>query len=310
VGVFKSKKQQPVETGRRRPVPGMQSRPASFSYYSQSQPRPEHAPTARRQPIPRSKNEVLQYIGQRFGVFIALFAAVALLLSSIQVSSNPRIRIVNDTEVYHIHSDALYQKALSRHISASWTNSNKITINTDQLAKELKSEYPELADVSVALPVLGQRPIAYLQMTRPSLLLVTPDSRAYVLDETGRVMAPASQVARLDSFKLPTISDQSGLNPEVGKLVLAGANVSFIRSVTYQLQAAHVSYDKLVLPEASQELDVYLNGRSYFVKFNAHDNSAREQAGAFLAVQQRLEKQGTLPTAYVDVRLPGRAYYK
>jgi hypothetical protein len=307
--MFKSKKP-PEETGRRRPIPGSQSRPASFSYYSQSQPRGENTPTARRQPIPKPKTEVLHYVGQRFGVFIAIFATAALLISSVQVSRNPRIRIVNDTEVYRIHSDSLYQEALSRELQASWTNSNKITINTDQLALDLQKSYPELADVSVALPVLGQRPIAYLQMTRPSVLLVTTGGNAYVLDETGRVLAPAARVTNLDSFKLPTVTDNSGLNPEVGKLVLPGSTINFIRGVTYQLQSAHVAYDKLVLPEASQELDVYLSGKSYLVKFNAHDDSAREQAGAFLAVQARLDKQGSLPASYIDVRLPGRAYYK
>jgi hypothetical protein len=307
--MFGSKKQTEEPPRRRSPVT-QDKRPQNYSYYSRNSPRSETPNITRREPLPRDKGEILRYLGQRFGVLIAIFATAALFISSIQVSSSPRVRVVNDTEVYRIHSDSLYQEALSRHLKESWSNTNKITINTDELAKQLKSEYPELADVSVALPVLGQRPIAYLQMTRPTLLLVSSTGAAFVLDENGRVLAPASQVSNLDSFKLPTITDDSGLDPEVGKLVVSGSTVSFVKSVTYQLQAAHVAYDRLVLPSASQELDVYLQGKPYYAKFNTHEATSREQAGALLVVQKTLAKQGTVPTAYIDVRLPGRAYYK
>jgi hypothetical protein len=304
------KKQKDSENSRRRPAPT--GRTGNFSYYTQSRSSRtiNDQPVARRQPIPRDKAEIARYVGQRFGVILAVIAALALLVSSLQVSMTPRIKILNDGSVYRVHSNEAYEEGASHTLRSSWTNTNKITINTSMITGDLRSEFPEIAEASIVLPVLGQRPILYLQLTRPSLVLVTSAGSAYVLDETGRVLAPAAQVDNLDSFKLPTILDQSGLEPKTGRLVLSSSTVSFITSVLYQLQKAGVQYTTLTLPASSQELDVGLTGRNYIVKFNTHAATAREQAGSYLAVQANLDKAGKSPAEYIDARLPGRVYIK
>lgn len=306
------RKQKESEHTRRRPAATQGPRAGNFSYYTQARSNRGTAdqPLARRQPLPRDKAEIARYVGQRFGVIVAVAAALALLVSSLQVSMTPRIKILNDDHVYRVHSDAAYEAGISRALRSSWTNTNKITINTTKVSADLRAEFPEIADVSIALPVLGQRPVVYLQLTRPSLVLVTSSGSAFVLDETGRVLAPAAQVDNLDSFKLPTITDQSGLAPKTGHLVLSRSSVTFISEVVYQLQKAGLPYTTLTLPPSSQELDVGLAGKPYLVKFNTHTDTARQQVGGYLAVQASLDKQGKTPAQYIDARLPGRVYYK
>ncbi|MGH7241431.1 MAG: hypothetical protein ACREGB_03995, partial [Candidatus Saccharimonadales bacterium] len=68
--------------------------------------------------------------------------------------------------------------------------------------------------------------------------------------------------------------------------------------------------ESMALPPAAYELDVKPAGVGYFVKFNMHEDTARQQAGTFLAVRERLVSQGVTPGSYIDVRLDGRAYYK
>ena len=295
--------------GRRRPATDS-AQGRRYAYYSQSHDT-SGVPRARREPLPRSRAEVLRYLAQRFGTIMALVAVVALLVSSVQVSMQPRLVEVNDTSVYRLHPDATYIAAAEQQLRSSWTNTNKITINTNAVVAHLKADYPEIADASVALPVFGQRPVLYVQLTRPSLLLIGNDGSAWVLDETGRVLAPASQVDKLDSFQLPSVSDQSGLPLKSGHLALDGDEVKFIEMIVYQLKTAHLTYSRLVLPPASQELDAYVDGQPYFIKFNLHDSGgAQQQAGAAIATLAYMKKQGKVPTSYLDVRLPTRAYYK
>jgi hypothetical protein len=64
------------------------------------------------------------------------------------------------------------------------------------------------------------------------------------------------------------------------------------------------------LPPAASELDVQLNGRPYFVKFNLQSNNPRGEAGTFLATIAQLSRQNIVPGHYVDVRVDGRAYYQ
>jgi hypothetical protein len=242
---------------------------------------------------------------------IALVALIALLITSVQVSMQPRLSILNETAVYRLHPDEVYEEAVSKSLRGSWTNSNKITINTARIASDLKRSFPEVADASVALPVLGQRPLVYIQLTKPSLILVSTDGSAAVLDEKGRVLAPASQVDDLDSLKLPTVSDESGLSRQTGSLALSSGSMQFIQTLLYQLKVAGIDFSRLVLPAASQELDVYVHGGAYHGKFNLHaEDTAREQAGSFIATAAYLKKQGTAPKSYIDSRVPGRSYYK
>jgi hypothetical protein len=77
------------------------------------------------------------------------------------------------------------------------------------------------------------------------------------------------------------------------------------------LQQQHLAVATFVLPAGSSELDVYLDGKPYYMKCNlALSDTAREQVGTFLAVQHDLEEQGRRPGQYIDVRIAGRAYYK
>ncbi len=305
------RKQKPVEQTRRRPT--VQSgRTSPYTYYSQAKASEATDPVrARHQALPRPKKEILSYVVQRFGLILAIIAALALLISSVQVSMQPRLVIVNNTAVYRLHPDASYEADVARTLRSSWLNTNKITINTDSVVRRLKTDYPEVADASVALPIIGQRPIVYLQLTRPSLIMVATDGSASVLDENGRVLAPAAQVANLDRFSLPTVTDQSGLSLSPGRLALAKGTVEFISEIVGQLQAAKINYSRLVLPSSSQELDVYVQDKPYMVKFNTHDpRTAREQAGEYLATAHYLQEKGITPASYIDARLSGRVYYK
>jgi hypothetical protein len=110
--------------------------------------------------------------------------------------------------------------------------------------------------------------------------------------------------------KLPQVVDQSGLQVKLNQQALTSADVSFIQTVVAQLAARKVTVSSLVLPASSNELDARIAGQTHFVKFNLHDNDARQQAGAYLATIAQLKRKNTPPSQYIDVRVPGRAYYQ
>lgn len=86
--------------------------------------------------------------------------------------------------------------------------------------------------------------------------------------------------------------------------------MAFIQTVLYQLQQKHIVVTMLVLPAASREFDLYIDGARYYGKFNLASDTARQQAGTFLATKHYLEGKGLAPQEYIDVRVDGRAYYK
>ena len=108
---------------------------------------------------------------------------------------------------------------------------------------------------------------------------------------------------------LVVAEDQTGLPVTLGKTALPSINVQFISDVLVEMQAKKVAVTGVVLPKATNEVDLRVAGVPYLVKFNLRGD-ARAEAGTYLATKQYLESRGKTPGEYVDVRVDGKAYYR
>jgi len=292
---------------RRRVVHGGGSRP--FSYYtSRVTEAPEPPKAVRRGPAPA--DETQQRRPWRAWLTGWVFWALLLVVIGcagklLFLSSNPQVVVVGKTATTasYLRPDSAYAAAAQKLLDGSITNRNKLTVDTGGVNQALKHKFPELLSVSLEVPFLGNRPVLYVQPADPSLVLQTPHGN-YALNQTGLVL---SLLTRLPA-KVPVVVDQSGLTPQPGKQVLPGSTVSFAETVAYQFKTAQLPISTFVLPaNAPYELDVRLSGRPYAVRFNLQAD-ALTQSGAAIATMQQLGS--TVPSQYVDVRVPGRAYYK
>ncbi len=143
----------------------------------------------------------------------------------------------------------------------------------------------------------------------PTLILQTIAGNAYVIDDRGRALLPASQVPQISKLSLPTVTDQSGLSIALGKVALPSSSVTYITEVVGQLRAQQLAIAALTLPAASSELDVRVSGAPYTIRFNLQGN-ARAEAGTYLAAIAQLNREHKVPSTYIDVRVDERAYYK
>jgi hypothetical protein len=243
-------------------------------------------------------------------VFVVL--VIALAFGNLVLTRNPEIVVheLSNGQQLLLRSQEAYQDAARDILAGSLANTNKLTINTGQIAKELRHKFPELAHVSVVLPVIGNQPTIHIQTAQPALVLAS--SRAggvYLVDSSGRAIMEAAKVAAPVKEKLPAVQDQSGLPISVGSSALPSSNIDFITEVTGQLSAKGIKVSSMVLPPGGSELDIWIEGAPYFVKFNLRGD-ARVGAGAFLAVKQHLEREGKTPSSYIDVRVENKAYYR
>jgi cell division septal protein FtsQ len=259
----------------------------------------------------RRRERIVRYWRQRLGMFIAGVALIVCVLYTLHLNNQPKVvSLAQSSNSYFLQSTDVYQQAAAKAFASSIFNDNKITVNSVGIQERLQKQFPELSDVSVTIPLMSHRPIVYIAPTTPSLVLAN-SSDSFVLDNNGKALLTTSQVADLEKLGLPTVTDQTGLKVKTGDFALAGTAVSFIQTVKAELEAKGVAIDTMTLPSnGAFELDVKPKGAGYFVKFNLHEDSARQQAGTFLAVRARLATQSTTPSSYIDVRLDGRAYYK
>jgi hypothetical protein len=285
--------------------------PQAFSYYSnrvveprqtRSQPRSsEGKKSDKQEQKPKTQRSFLASLP----LWLLLIVIIVCVVKILVLSSSPKIIVVGKSSVTanYTQSNDVYASAAHKLLASSITNHTKLTVNTNGVTQSLKREFPELVDVSMSIPLISNRPVVYVQPAMPTLVLQNGSSN-YALNESGVVLA------QLDSLPsgIPTIVDQSGIAPEPGKQVLPSGTVAFVQTVAYQLTAAHLAISTFILPAGSPyELDVRLEGRPYDIRFNLEADSLT-QSGAAIATIGQLGS--TVPSSYIDVRVPNRVYYK
>lgn len=244
-------------------------------------------------------------------VFIASLVIILCIVDELSLSSSPKIVILSSTASnLFLRDTAVYQAEAAKLLSGSWYNHNKLTVDTNGISSTLERSFPELLDVSVTLPILGHRPVIYIQPSEPGLALTTNDGKTFLLDSNGKALMAVTG-HQLQGLHVVGVTDQSGLRVSIGSTVLPSTTVNFLQIVLSQLSAQQMTIKSVVLPPSSnQEVDVYLANAPYYGKFNLEQGDALQQVGTFIATSHYLTSQGKGPQQYIDVRIDGRAYYQ
>lgn len=308
------------DTGRQRdPIsrqPGNAMGPnRTFSYYasrSQSDISTGRESLQSKVPLRRLPSR-FQRLRKHVWWFVGVLLLSGCILYNLQLSTTPKIvALTGSATTPFLQPSETYQQSAKAMFTESAANRNKLTVNTADIARRLRGKYPEIQQVSVSLPVIGSTPTIYIRPAEPAMVLAAPNG-TFIVDENGRALAEATAGMNLSRLRVPSVTDQSGLTVNLGQQVLPRSAASFIRIINSQLQQQKIAIQSMTLPAAAGELDVYISGKPYFIKFNLEQGSEDQallQVGTFVAVMKQLAKQGTAPNQYVDVRLEGRAYYK
>lgn len=305
---FRKQKKDQLDRPRQRSAQSLPARDKVFSYRAN---RSEHSESTNRS-MDRLQAERR---GPRLPVFLrrarsltVLALILVFLVLTLRLTGPVRVMPTGtkDGQVF-LRDQSMYNQA-AQELFSPILNKNKLTINTSGISEKMRQEFPELRTVTVTLPFFKSQPTMYIQPAIPAVILVAHGGM-YVLDSSGRALITGNEVRKLQDIKVPIVNDQSGLSVSLGKVALPRNSVAFITQFVGQLRAKGVVVTSLTLPAGNEQLELKLQGSGYTVTCNMRGN-AREQAGAFLAVKGLLDSQHKAPVEYIDVRVPGRAYYK
>jgi hypothetical protein len=302
----RSKDRTPVG-GRLRQTNPVERQP-TFSYYAnRTSERPGDGPQDR-QPsgagTPGGGRRRRRRLVSQVPFWLVLVLAVVCAGKLLLLSNDPKIVVVDDAAVSYLQKPDVYAAAAKQVFAGDVTNHVKLTADLNGMAAQLEQRFPELEAVSVATPFIGSRPIVYVVPAQPNLVLRTTTG-AYAVNKMGVVLAELPAGVSLDALE---VTDKSGVQPTPGKQILPSSTVRFIQMVAFQLEHAKQSIISITLPEGSSyEVAVQLADKPFVVRFNLQAD-ARQQAGAALATLERLGGAG--PNEYLDVRTPGRVYYR
>jgi len=233
---------------------------------------------------------------------------IAILGDLLWLDNQPKLTILNGSTNVLMKSKSTYEIAAQKIINSSLVNRNKVTINVSAITSGLEKEFPEIANATLTLPFTGHQIQIYLQPSNPQLL-VDGGSGVFAVNNNGVAIGQETAPTMiLGNLGLPKVNDED-LSVKTGQQALSSGDVAFVEYVISELRVQHLNVTSLTLPPASRELDVVVSDQHYYIKFNLQ-NSAEEQVGSYITTQQYLSKNNITPAQYIDVRVPGRAYYK
>jgi hypothetical protein len=199
-----------------------------------------------------------------------------------------------------------YSQIVNEILGQSWLNASKVTINKDKIASEIKKSMPEASQVTVTIPILGNKPDIKITTDSALAIFSNSDNQRYVLSGKGRVLLPLGEST--DNLnKLPVVSNKTGINLEEGQQFLTPAQAIALSKVIFQTNGSDkVTYE---IPLQPQEVLLRDESRgSYFVRLTLDPDTIEQQYGAYLATLANT--QADPPREYVDARLADKVFVK
>lgn len=240
-------------------------------------------------------------------MILAFVTILACIGYNFFLSTDPRILVQGEAAQKTLLQDTdKYEAAIHEELMTTPLNRTKVTFNVAKTSDNLSNQFPELSSVNVTLPLMGIKPVVHLQPATPVLILVTASGLSYIVDVDGKVIS--TNIAKVPQ-DIPIVNDRSGLEVELGKHVLARADVRFIEDFKYQLDAKGLAIESLLLPAGTHELQVRLKDTSYYIRTSLREDAVH-QAGTLIATLKYLEGKGATPKTYVDIRISERIFYK
>lgn len=309
--MFKKRTQKPAPRSRNPHIQPQTNK--IFSYYNVKRPVEVEDAESGQQTARHSRDETVSKAAKHvflkrlaaLGIFVAL--GMVLLINARLVPSEAKIVLRGTPEQRLLLQDEkIYKAGVAKIMQSKLENRTKLTFSGKAFSQAMKKQYPEISLANVSLPIIGGQATVYIEPSPVALLFITQDKKAYVLDNEGKIISESiSNVPQ----GAPTVSDQSGIAPKMGMQALPRSDVYAIQVILRQLKEKGIAVESMVLPNNAQRLEVRLQGRPYGVRFNLHDNIL-QQAGAYIAVQRKLDKDNVQPKEYIDVRVADRVYYK
>lgn len=284
------------KTKSRTPSRNPSRRPRVTSYY-RSESQPDQASPFAKKPPPRSTRRFI--LG--FLDIILIFLILLGIGYSSMIKANPKV-VVSDTS---FHAAAVYQTVAAVNLK-QLKNRNKITFNEESLAASLQKQFPEINNVQVELPFFSEQPTIRIAVGKPAFILQS-SAGGFVINASGIAVTKASKLP--GAKDLMKVQDQSGFDIRSGSQVLSTGNVTFIQNLVAQCRLARVAISNLILPSQPQEIYLRTSDQPYYVKFYL-GGDVLTQTGQFLAARKNFMASGQTPSQYLDVRIPGKIFYK
>lgn len=192
---------------------------------------------------------------------------------------------------------------VTKYLKSSLAGKNWLFLDTNSLKGRLQKTFTG----QEAIMVEKQFPNKLIVKTdeQKSAIVWKTGSKKYIVSINGRVM---SELQGDNNTGLAVLTDGSSLPVDIGNKILSRDFVNFAIKVGDYVKAKSLGPEQIYITETTKELLVKTTA-GYEIKFNTEE-TPDAQLRSLQATLDLLVSQNKQATQYIDLRVPGRAFYK
>lgn len=228
----------------------------------------------------------------KFIIIFCLFIIIVMALGYLLFFSNIFV-VKNITLSSNVPEEA--QNYLNQ-----FKNKNIFLIKSNDIAEELKNQYPEYLDIEVYKGIPDILKVDFSE--RRAALVWQSQSDGYLVDSTGLAFKKINIGSRPD---LISVIDNKNLPVNVPAQVVTATFINFITNAKAKLQSANIEVKEFQINETIFQVDALTTGNLKII-FDI-TRSVSDQIDAFTQVYNDHKND---IKQYIDVRVPGKVYYQ
>jgi hypothetical protein len=240
--------------------------------------------------------------------FLLVGGAVWLVVFATTLTTTPVIELRKDNVAYY--EPAIYEKASKEILGSSLLYRSKILFQETSFEQDLKSRFPEISKVTPLIPLGGRNLSIVIAVSEP-FAYVSSGSDTGIVNSEGVLVVKNAKSVPDELLKLRFTEAQS--NFEVGSRILTTNEVQLLVLLQNEMLSleftdkSNAAIKDVLFNVADGQLEARLKEKSFYIKLSSFADT-NVQVGGAKATLKQLDRENKLPSQYIDVRVPGRAF--
>jgi len=241
--------------------------------------------------------------------YMIIIGAVGLVVFATTLSSTPTVELRKDNARYYEAS--VYAEAAKEAMKSSVLNKSKLFFQEAAFTRDLKNRFPEINSIKPIMPLGGRDLSVIITVSEPFAYVVSGTDNG-ILNRDGVLVVKNAQSVPDNLIKLRFTESQS--NFSVGSRILTESELNLLTSIVGEMGSLQFTdkstgrIKEVLFNVADGQMEAQLQDKQFYVKLSTFTTDGDQQVGGAIATLKQLDREQSLPTKYIDVRVPGRAF--